>query len=558
MDAGGTAMKKVIHFLPVLILLVKSSFAHVGSPDVAIEGMAGPYHLLVSIKPPDVIPGTAMVTVFLQNASGATISTQPVYFFSGREGAPSADILPPVAGAPGTYKGIVWLMQDGSSSVLLHVKGRLGEGELIVPVVAVSTAQKKLPASTGIVLILLGIFLFVLMVTLVGASVGEGITNSGESLPVHRKRSKRIAFAVAALLSSLVVYGGNAWWKGWAGKYSQFMFKPMHATYRVDGGAGKNFLRMTIDTAHSQRKASLSYIVPDHGKLMHLFLMRMPALDVFAHLHPVREDTASFMAILPPYTTREDLAFADIVYSSGFTETLKDTLTLEKDLAPDVPPDAKTFNPDVPLGDPDDTYVYALPDNLIGTLYQSDNNSIICGKPGAGVKMKDGSEMVMEGPPQGGFSNGQLYQLHFSVYDDKKQPARLEPYLGMQGHAVIVKNDGSVYIHIHPVGTYSVTAQTSLLQRVNRPENEYNYPDRQRFRDSVDKLVTALGAMPEQERNSVLMRQMNMPADSMSGMKMDNTVSFPYTFPQPGLYRIWIQVKRNGRVLTAAFDREVK
>ena len=147
MDAGGTAMKKVIHFLPVLMLLVKSSFAHVGSPDVAIEGMAGPYHLLVSIKPPDVIPGTAMVTVFLQNSSGATISTQPVYFFSGREGAPSADILPPVAGAPGTYKGIVWLMQDGSSSVLLHVKGRLGEGELIVPVVAVSTAQKKLPAS---------------------------------------------------------------------------------------------------------------------------------------------------------------------------------------------------------------------------------------------------------------------------------------------------------------------------------------------------------------------------------------------------------------------------
>jgi len=54
------------------------------------------------------------------------------------------------------------------------------------------------------------------------------------------------------------------------------------------------------------------------------------------------------------------------------------------------------------------------------------------------------------------------------------------------------------------------------------------------------------------------MKQMNMPVmNTAGGMKMDNMISFPYTFPRPGAYRLWVQVKKSGRVLTAAFEREV-
>ena len=37
--------------------------AHIGSPDIYAEGSAGPYRLLVTIRPPLVIPGVAEIEV---------------------------------------------------------------------------------------------------------------------------------------------------------------------------------------------------------------------------------------------------------------------------------------------------------------------------------------------------------------------------------------------------------------------------------------------------------------------------------------------------------------
>ena len=84
--------------------------------------------------------------------------------------------------------------------------------------------------------------------------------------------------------------------------------------------------------------------------------------------------------------------------------------------------------------------------------------------------------------------------------------------MGMAGDGVVGRDDGMVFILLHPLGTISVAAQA---------------------------LLTGDSAAV----NHALM---------MSAAPRD-TLYFPYAFPQPGISSVWVQVKRAGRVLTGVF-----
>ncbi|HXR80336.1 MAG TPA: hypothetical protein VN763_05435, partial [Saprospiraceae bacterium] len=245
------------------------------------------------------------------------------------------------------------------------------------------------------------------------------------------------------------------------------------------------------------------------------------------------------------------LAYADIVYNSGFTETMKDTFVVSAPLA-------NTDFSDTIISDPDDAFAFAA------RFVPGQNEGNVSANSVGQTHLNEGTTIRFEQQKDDpNYRSGEVYVLRFSIWDKNGRPAKPGFYMGMPGHAMIMRDDGNVFAHIHPVGTYSMAAQSSLLDRMSLPANQYNYPDEKLFRDSIDRLVNALKHMSEEDRNKRLMQEMKMPgmADHtmMKGVNEgDNIVSFPFTFPSAGKYRIWVQVKINGQILTAAFDRNVR
>jgi hypothetical protein len=177
--------------------------------------------------------------------------------------------------------------------------------------------------------------------------------------------------------------------------------------------------------------------------------------------------------------------------------------------------------------------------------------------------------MLWMDKPDKVLETGKLYTLKFAMADPQGKAAPLEPYLGMGGHAAILRSDGTVYIHLHPVGTYSMAAEESLVSRLADTARTFHYPNPTRFRDSIDAYVARLKTLPEKEKNKLLMANMSTvdsPGVDSPGvdspqmnhqMAVNNMVQFPYAFPRAGHYRIWVQVKRNSQVLTGVFDTQV-
>jgi hypothetical protein len=538
----------------LLVTLIFILCGHVGSPGVIFEGMLGPYRILANINPPEVVPGTAVVTVIIpDNPESIALEARPVYWSAGLKGTPKADPLFAVPGEAGKYEGELWFMESGTSSVQLLMTAGGETFEAIIPVMAVPTAQKEMPMELGIVLSFLAILLVVLMVTIVASAMSDSIRDPGLERTSNTKKRSLIGIVVGSIVMLLILWGGKSWWDAESSAYQSYMFEPLSGQSEFIEEEDGNFLHLSIDTLKTRQgriTRKISFMVPDHGKLMHMFLIRKGDLDVFAHIHPKRLDTLNFRVKLPPLPSGDYHVFADITRYTGFSETIVSDLS--------IPPSSDfqlISNMPVTLGR-DDTYTFSNP--ISNKPISLDGDIMICGKPGIKTDLPGGFSAVWE-TEAGKFEAEKLYNLDFALFDPAGEPAVLDPYLGMMGHAVVLKHDGSVYIHLHPTGNYSMGSQQMLQERFKSGKIGFlDIPKSLSFQDSIDQVISFLDTLPDKERDSLLMGDMVHYNWENPEHEEHSVVSFPYAFPEKGNYRIWIQVKIDGQLVNGAFDVEVE
>jgi hypothetical protein len=112
---------------------------------------------------------------------------------------------------------------------------------------------------------------------------------------------------------------------------------------------------------------------------------------------------------------------------------------------------------------------------------------------------------------------GETVALELEAEDADGRPADgVEPYMGMAGHAMIVARDFSVFAHVHPTGSVPMAAMA---------------------------LVDPTAVVDHAHH---------------AGMRFPPRVRFPYVFPRGGAYRVFVQIKRGGRIETAAYDIDVE
>ena len=437
LDVAGPAVRRVLLLVAALV-----SLAHVGSPDTFFSGSAGPYNIRVSVRLPGVIPGRAQVTVRIpesQDAAAYRIGIRAGQWNVGLQGAPPPEIAAPVPGDPTLYAAEIWFMTANSYQMAVDIAGPSGSGTALIPVMAIATAETAMPSWLGGVLAALGVLLTLGLLTLIGAAVRESVLAPGEEPDARRRWRARLATAGTFVFAGLILWGGSAWWEAEAAAYRRFVrYRPFASAASVLDRGGSPTLSFGIRDERWTGKvfpgSRYNALLPDHGKLMHLFLVREEGLSAFAHLHPVAQSAAAldFDAALPPLPPGRYRVYGDIVHESGYAQTLVSAV--------DIGPAAQTR-----VTDPDDS-------SFSGPV-----------ATGLSVDLGDGTTLVWSRPPAP-IEAGEEAVLALSVREANGAVAAVEPYMGMAAHVIVASHDHNVFAHLHPSGSISMAALQKFSQ----------------------------------------------------------------------------------------------
>jgi hypothetical protein len=422
-------MKMKSAVLVAALFACATAHAHVGSRDVFYEGQAGPYRLFVSVAPPEVIPGVANIVVRAADSDVKSVQLVPLPVAGeAAERPPTPDTARRSTEDPQLFTGALWLMEAGSWQVRVSVDGARGPATLSVPVPALPLRTRGMQNALGVLLAALLLLLCAGAVSIAASAAREATLEPGQAPGPVEQRRARITFAVAAILVAAALFFGARWWGSEADEYSRYAYKPLQLRASVEDS------RLVLDLSDpGWLDRRLDDWVPDHDHLMHLFVVREPALDRVWHLHPTATDPGRFVQMLPAMPAGRYRLFGDLVHRSGLAETVVTSLEIPEitglplsgdDSAGSAPTEVDHSRRGVPLAE--GAYL----------TFVNDGGTLVAGRP---------------------------LKLHFRAISAGGQPTGdLEPYMGMLGHAAIVARDLSVFAHVHPTGSVAMASLAAI------------------------------------------------------------------------------------------------
>ena len=478
--------------------------ADIGHSNYIYEGKAFNKPVRVIIKAPGVVPGLADIVVKTFDNSMDKISVTPIAWKEkndwdaitiGPQGAPPPDLMVPIQGEKNTYQAELWLMDFGAYNIQIKVVKNNQSEVLNIPINSIANQITPMTKIVSTVLFLLMILLVAGLSNIITVAYRESTLNNLKELTNKRIKKSYFVQFVSLFLISIFLYFGNDWWTYTEQLFMENLFKPLDNNVKIIKNDRQTILQIFI-TDEDWNNGRISDFIPDHGKIMHLYLINKN-YEQLCHLHPKRNKDQNnlFEVAIPPIEYGQYYLFMDVVLESGATQTLTNEISYDLNNI-----NVQNQN-EYLLIDEDDSYILPNP-NYVFKWANKQNQYLV---------------------------NYEI-ELDFYITDNLNQSVSLEPYIQMGGHGAILDDSAQTFIHIHPIGTISMASQELYNQEYNVSKSGICY-----FGTPNDSLVNYSNLY---NQNSFL--------------------SFPpVMLSNPGKYFMWIQGKSNNEIVTEKFEFNV-
>lgn len=487
-------IKKVGFFL-----LLSFIFPHIGIENAYFEGNIGPYASRIIIEPPGIVPGLATIRVFSIDNKIKKVMVRPNHYDASIKDTLSTFLLNPEEAnksdaIDNLFYSELWLMAYGAYGIEIFLDGDEGEAKITIPVNSLSFKLIEMSFFMKIILFSLLLLLYFGAINIVSIAYSHSTLDADQKLTMHKKNKIIFIRIFATVIITFFIYLGYNWWLSIEKQFIDRLYKPYATVSKVSG----NTLNLKIESPSIESSwIDIQGTIREHGKIItehkkwsHIYIFDKEKSKYMAHLHPMLVDDYEFESCLPPMDAGEYLLYADVIHEDGYSHSISSNFHINSSI------DNKNYNSG--LCDKDNSYAKLEETNNNFTIKWSNKKDTYNTNDDINFQFKilNGSELV-----------------------------ELDTYVSMGSHAVILNAEEEFYMHLHPLGSISMSAQKKFMG------------------DESDSFICDFGVIEDEYGNYKVLDGMGQ-------------ISFPSLNLKPGSYLFYIQVKikETQDILTKKFN----